>query len=441
MNTLPALLASALTDLAPAPLRVGFSAGLDSTVLLHALAHTPAALDRNLSALHICHGLHPDAPAWADHAARFAKQIGVPFQHIDVDVSTITEEGVEAAARRARYAAFSDHLPSPGILALAHHRDDQVETLLLRLLHGAGHEGLAAMRPLRALRRNDPRQVWRPLLDVPRSTLETYARAHALDYIEDPANAHPDYIRNRVRHSVLPILRANFPQAEERIAAAAKRMREEADALDTVALALLQRHADPDNQRLTCAPFRSMPLALVRRVVGTWLDSLGLSRPPAGIWARLLPELVDARVDASPELAWRGARLRRYREHLYADAGSPDPAPHWSLDWDGTAHLKLPEMLGTLRFEPALQTPLELTVRPRHGGEVLQLRGQRRSVKKLLQEAAIAPWQRARLPLLFNPEGELLSIAGRWNSDSFSLWMEQQHIRLHLYYDDVHTPR
>ena len=433
MNTLTEDLAQALETLPAGALWVGFSGGVDSSVLLHALAAIPLARERGLTVLHVCHGLQPEAAAWAEHAGRFAAALGLPFRRVDVVVSGIAEEGVEAAARRARYAAFAQHLPSPGNLALAHHRDDQVETLLLRLLHGAGHEGLAAMRVLRSLGRNDVRRLWRPLLDRPRAELERYAHDHDLDCIDDPSNLQPVFARNRLRHEVLPTLRAMFPDADARIAASARRLREEADALDLVAINLLDEQLDATEHSLACAAFRTLPPALARRLIGAWIDRLGLPRPPPGIWPRILPELIDARPDAEPVLAWRGARLRRHRDALHADENAPDPVPDWSLPWDGTTPLVLPNRLGTLIFTPPLADPATFVVRLRRGGEMLFLRGHRRRVKTLLQEAGVAPWQRAQLPLLFDATGTLLSIAGRWNSDTFQASLQATHSRLRLY--------
>ena len=424
-------LSERLAALPPGALWVGFSGGMDSTVLLHRLASLPAARERGLVALHVCHGLHADADAWARRCEAFAASLDVPFQRIDVKVSGIENEGLEAAARRARHAAFAQCLPAPGVLALAHHRDDQVETLLLRLLHGAGHEGLAGMRALRPLRRDETtRWLWRPLLDVPRTMLAEHAREQALDFIHDPSNDDPRHLRNRLRHGVLPVLEAAFPQADARIAAAAQRLREEADALDALAFDLLGQHRDPADGSLACLPLRTSPPALARRLAGAWLDASGLPRPPAGIWTRLLPDLVNVRQDATPVLAWRGVRLRRYRDRLFADAGIPEPRKDWLLEWDGTVPLALPDGSGRLAFEPALPTPLHFCVRPRQGGEILHFHGHHRAVKKLLQDAGLPPWQRDALPLLFDAHGRLLSIAARWNDDGFTEQIARSGTRL-----------
>lgn len=435
MSELPAILDARLAQLPAGALWVGYSGGLDSTVLLHALAHLPSARGRGLAALHVCHGLHPDAGLWARQAQAFATSLEVPFQSVDVNVSGIAREGVEAAARRARHAAFATVLPSPAVLALAHHRGDQVETLLLRLLHGAGQEGLAAMRELRPLRRDDPRWLWRPLLDLPRVALAAHAREHHLDFVEDPANAHPDYARNRVRQRIVPAMTSAFAEAEARIAASARRLREEADALDALAGERLRELLDPTDRSLACVPLRSFPVALLRRIVGGWLDHLGLPRPPPDVWTALRPELIDARTDATPVLAWRGARLRRYRGRLHGDDGSDAEPGDWSLAWDGRTALTLPAGLGTLALDPAPATASSFLVRNRRGGEVLRWHGHRRELKKLLQHAGLAPWLRQRLPLLFGADGELLAVGTRWHADGFAHWLQEHDTALHLHYD------
>lgn len=438
-------LRSELVQLPPGPLWVGFSGGLDSSVLLHLLAHLPEARARNLAALHIHHGLQAPADAWLTHCAATAEQWQVPFRacRVHIQADDIREDGLEAAARHARYAAFTAELPEAGLLALAHHRDDQIETLMLRLLHGAGNEGLAGMRGLRRLAGNGQKRLWRPLLEVPRSELERYAVQHGLRVIHDPTNADTRHARNRVRHQLLPALRAVFPMTDERLAASARRLREEAEAIEYMAQERLAAHLSPQ-RHLSCEALRNIPAALARRVLGAWLDVLGLPRPPAGIWDRVRPELVDCRADASPVLAWRGARLRRHREWLHADSGSerdPDlrhgieprePSGHWQLQWDGLAPLRLPAGLGRLQFEPALREPMDFLVRPRRGGEHLRIRGRRRPLKKLLQESGLPPWERGRLPLLLDAEGHVLCVAARWHSDAFEQWQRQQDTRLTL---------
>ncbi|HJT96837.1 MAG TPA: tRNA lysidine(34) synthetase TilS, partial [Rhodanobacteraceae bacterium] len=195
-RSLAGTLDAALAGAPPGAVCVGYSGGLDSTVLLHALAASSAARARSLRALHVDHGLHADSAAWADHCRTFAATLAVPLDVVRVAVGTTRGQGLEAAARNARYAAFEAALAPGELVALAHHRDDQTETVLLKLLRGAGPEGLAGMRALRPL---GPGHLWRPLLDVPRDALRDYAQMHGLAFLDDPSNADTRHARNFLR--------------------------------------------------------------------------------------------------------------------------------------------------------------------------------------------------------------------------------------------------
>ncbi len=410
-------LAAAMAELPEASLAIGFSGGLDSTVLLHALSQLPAARKRGLLALHVDHGNGAYSVQWAEHCRVFASRLGVEFQVVQANVQGIAEHGLEGAWRRARLEAFEANLPAPCVLGLAHHREDQAETLLLRLLHAAGSEGLAGMRRLRPLRGNETaRWLWRPLLDVPRAPLREYAQRHGLEFIDDPANSDSRHARTRLRTHALPALREAFPDADARIAAAALRLREEADALRWVASNFIENHRHAHDSSLPAAELSLLPNALRREVVSRWLDALKLPRPPAGIWPRIVAELIGAAPDAKPKLHWNGAQLRRYRNRLFAFAPF-DESPSFALEWNGTEPLPLPQGLGTLCIEPALPSPQRWLVRNRGGGERLRLQGVHRSLKHLLQESAIAPWQRGRLPLVFDADGQLLA-AGEMTGDA-----------------------
>jgi len=432
MRESPEWLAALAAELAALPqttLWVGFSGGLDSTVLLHALASLPQARERGLRALHVDHGSGGHSAHWARHCRAFASRLGIEAQVVRANVRDVAKHGLEGAWRRARHEAFAEALPENSLLALAQHRDDQVETLLLRLLHSAGHEGLAAMRKIRPLRsRDSTRWLWRPLLDVPRSRLREYAQMHGLDCIDDPANHDPRHARTRLRTRVLPALRDAFPDADARIAAAATRLREEADALHEVARQFIQTHRDANDASLPARELVRLPNALRREAVSRWLDELGLPRPPAATWSRIVPELIEAAPDADACLRWNGAQLRRYRDRVFALAPF-DESPTFTLDWDGCAPLRLPQGLGTLHIEPAPSEPQRWQVRNREGGERLRLGGMHRSLKHLMQQAALPPWRRGRVPLLFDTRGELLA-AGEMIGDGLQSWLAARQARL-----------
>jgi tRNA(Ile)-lysidine synthase len=215
-----------LARLPDGDLCVAFSGGMDSTVLLHRLAASPLARARNLRALHIDHALHADSATWAEQCGAFAKTLDVPVETLGVSVDRQRGTGLEDAARRARFAAFATHLRGGEILVLAHHRDDQVETVLLKLLRGAGPEGLGGMRAWRPFARG---WLWRPLLDTPRSELLDYASSHRLPWLDDPSNVDTNLRRNFLRHEILPRLTQRWRDAPAAITHSAAWMRAAAD--------------------------------------------------------------------------------------------------------------------------------------------------------------------------------------------------------------------
>ncbi|MCM2336797.1 MAG: tRNA lysidine(34) synthetase TilS, partial [Pseudomonas sp.] len=265
---------AALHDAPAAAVCVGFSGGLDSTVLLHRLAADSDVRARGLRALHVHHGLHVDADRWAEACAATCAALGVPLSTVRVAV-VADGDGPEAAARAARHAAFAEVLREDEVLALAHHRDDQAETFLLRALRGSGVDGLAAMRRWQAI---GAMHVWRPLLDVDRAALQAYAADHGLAWSEDPSNADASFDRNFLRERVLPLLRERWPHAGAALARSAAHCTDAAALLadeDARALALL-RTLDPHAISLT--GLRALPAARRTRVLRAWVAGLGL--PP-----------------------------------------------------------------------------------------------------------------------------------------------------------------
>ena len=406
-----ALIHDALRALPAAPLCIGFSGGLDSSVLLHALATAPARPWTSLRALHIDHGLHPHSAHWAQHCQQVCAALGVPVQIVRVQVGSGRGRGLEAAAREARHAAFAAHLRAGEALVLAHHRDDQLETLLLRLLRGAATNGLAAMRSQRPI---GGHALVRPLLAVPRAVLEDYAAAHRLAWIDDPSNGDATHERNRLRHRLLPLMRELFPRADAAIARSAALLAEDADRLAVLDAALLADVQGVDPQTLQLPRLARLGEAEQRAVLRAWLAALGLPVPPATVVELFAAVMLQARQDATPLLQWPGAELRRHRDVLYAMAPLPTPASGWQLAWDGASPLPLPRGFGVLALEqagPANGALPAWQVGPRVGGERLRPHGAAHgtTLKHALHALGIPPWVRQRVPLLHDADGELLA--------------------------------
>jgi len=410
----------------PARVIVAYSGGLDSTVLLHALAEFSSAQHLALRAVHVDHGLQAGSAAWAIHCRQHAERIGVPIDLIQVEVRDVARFGPEGAARRARHAAFAEVLQAGDLLLTAHHADDQAETFLLRALRAAGPEGLAAMRPLREF---GSARLGRPLLGLPRNTLLDYAQRHALAWIEDPSNARADADRNFLRLEVLPLIAQRWPQARRALAECARLMRGAAPALHEALDRRLQaaRGAMPGRLRIDAL---DGDLDAAASLVRHWLIGLGLPAAPPRVLDDLLHQLRSAAADRNILVRWPGGELRRYRDELHAMAPLP-AALSYTLAWDAPHPLALPDGRRLHIEGPA--PPCALQVRTRVGGERLKIADNRpeRDVRVLFQEQGIPPWERERLPYVY--EGDQLVAIGCGLVDArFGRWLGDHHSRLVL---------
>ena len=411
---------------------VGFSGGLDSTVLLHALAAAPAIRAAGLRAVHVHHGLHADADAWAAHCSAVCAELGVELAVHRVRVDRGGGDGPEAAARAARREAFARELRPGERLALAHHLDDQAETVLLRLLRASGSGGLAAMREQRAFAQGS---LWRPLLQVPRARLLAYAQAHGLRWIEDPSNTDESLDRNFLRQRVLPLLRERWPSANEALARSATLLAEEAAALQEEASRRLAMAQTIDPQVLQVHALLGESASWRSRVLRLWIEGLGFPPLPGAAIATIETELLLAAADAQAEYRWAGHVIRRWRDLLHAEAQSPALASQWTCEWNGAEPLRLPtgdrlELLTASDGTPvlSLEDAPAFRVASRQGGEriVLPGRDHSHSLKHVLQDLGVPPWLRRRLPLLFAQDGELLAAADLAISARLGAWLGER---------------
>lgn len=388
---------------------VALSGGLDSTVLLHLLA----SLSRQhplppLRAIHIHHGLQAAADAWPAHCQRLCVELGIDLQIIHVTVAP--GASLEQGARDARYAAFAQALRPGEVLLTGQHREDQAETLLFRLLRGAGVRGLAAMPAQRVLGQG---VLVRPLLDVSRTALEAYADTQHLAWVEDPSNADTQYSRNYLRHAVFPLLRQRWPHTAQNLARAAEHLGEAQGLLDELAVADLQQASTPSGLDWLClasldlAVLRGLSAARQRNALQYWLAKR-TRLPDTRHWAGW-EDLRDASGDGRP--CWRltDGELHRGNERIWwlsddwlqlpQGQGWEDPAQRLVLPGNGSLHLSGMMPQGPLR------------IAYRQGGESLQIAGRgRRDLKRLLNELQVPVFVRSRLPLLYRGE-QLLAVA------------------------------
>lgn len=389
--------------------RVAFSGGLDSTVLLTALVRLRQQHRLPpLSAVHVHHGLQAVADSWPAHCAKICDGLGVPLEVVPVQVAA--GASIERAARVARYKAFAERLGEGEVLLMAQHQDDQAETLLFRMLRGAGVRGLGAMPISRALGQG---KLVRPLLAIDRADLESYARAQELEWIEDPSNASLVHSRNYLRHQVMPVLKQRWPRAPSSMARTAAHLAEAQSLLDELAEMDLLAARAPDDwpwlplRSLDLAVLRSLSSARQRNALRHWLADFTLL-PDTDHWAGW-EALRDAAVDATPRWRLEGGELHRAGRRLWWLSGPWLEAVAGAFPLERRVTTLALAGNGAVSLEGAMQGAFE--IRYRQGGESMTVPGRgRRDLKRLLNEAQMPGFVRSRLPLLYL-DGELIAIA------------------------------
>ncbi len=395
---------------------LGYSGGLDSSVLLAALCR--AGLGERLLAVHVHHGLHADADQWLMHCQRQAELLDVAFIAERVDLAGTGN--LEQRARRARRQALLAHVGEQDVLVLAHHRQDQAETLMLRLLRGAGVRGLAAMAPVQHWQGH---HIHRPLLAVSRADLEQAAAVWQLQWIDDPANDQLHFDRNFLRHKVMPVLAERWPEAGQAMQLSASVLAEQAELLDQLAR---QDFAECDgaDDSLALTGWSALSAPRRRNLIYGWCRRRGIRPPPADRLARIDTELVPAADDRQPEIRWPDGVLLRYRQRLWLLSPAACEPLSGSYFWQPAAQplLCFGEVSVCLAEEGELvlrASERPLLVRAAEGGERILLRGHHRQVSELWRAAGIPPWRRRRLPLFFIDD-ELVAAAAIGVADGWS---------------------
>lgn len=388
---------------------VAFSGGMDSTVLLYALVRLAQQHPLpQLRAIYIQHGLQEAAQAWPAHCRQVCSALQVPLSVIEVNVAPVAS--VEQAARDARYAAFAEQLQSDEVLLMAQHLDDQAETLLFRLLRGAGVAGLCGIPKQRRLASG---HLLRPLLGISRRDLQCYAQQQHVQWVEDPSNASDEFARNFLRRQIIPALQSRWPSLPATLQRTAQHMQEAQQLLDELA-ELDLASAQVENSlswlalpSLDLRVIRHLSLARQKNLLRHWLAAFTL--PPDSAHWLSWQSLRDAKVDASP--IWRlqrGAVLRsQHNVYWMPEEGLQEP-PALELTITAAGCYVLPDN-GCLTVRGELHMPLQ--IRYRQGVERLWIEGRgHRDLKRLLQEQGVPAFLRSRLPLVFQQE-KLLAIA------------------------------
>ncbi|AMO69057.1 tRNA(Ile)-lysidine synthase [gamma proteobacterium BDW918] len=405
---------------------LAFSGGLDSQVLLHLvwrlreLAHSSDTSFPEIRAIHVDHQLQAASTAWAEQCEQQCVAYNIPFTLNVVNVEG-RRRGIEDLARDARYRAFEAALGAGDLLLLAHHLDDQAETLLLRLLRGAGVTGLAAMPVRRVLGAGE---LYRPLLSTSRSELEAYAAAQKLSWVDDPSNLDTHYRRNFLRQQVLPRLTRHWPDYRQSFGRAAALQAETAQLLHGYISQDLANLGAEDGS-LNLQKLAALPEIRQRAILRQFIinrSELALSSAQLGT---IVEQFLCAGDDRQPQFRLAaGVLLRAYNQQLFCELGAveaPSLLPD-ELEWNLPGELLIPG-IGRLFATPggSFMPRGSVSIRFRRGGERCRLAGHahRRPLKKLLQEWRLPPWQREVLPLIYCG-GELAAVADLAVCEGFS---------------------
>ncbi len=376
-----------------------------------------------MRALHVDHGLHADSDSWREHCELQARALQVEFVSLRVTVERVGELGLEAAARSARYGALRQSMQPGEYLLSAHHADDQLETMLMALMRGAGLPGLSAMQPIQSFASG---WLARPLLDFTRAELEAWARAERLTWLTNPSNSNLALDRNYIRQRIVAPLRERWPAAAHTATRSSEHLQEAGRALEQLA-AQDGEDALP-GECLSVERLGSLDPARRRNLLRYWIRHRGARAPSTRKLASIERDMLVAGADRLPCLGWDGWEIRRHRGLLYCERQLPELNLEQVTEWQPAAALTLPAGMGKLRIEAAKSGRLSaaklagaLTVRFRAGGESLQLAGDafHRKLKKLLQASAVLPWWRDRLPLIYCGD-DLIAAGDLWIAAEFA---------------------
>lgn len=394
-------------------LLVGFSGGLDSTVLLHRLMlwreQQPGV---QIRAIHIHHGLSANANEWVAHCEALCREWNIP---LIVERVTLKDEGLgtEAQARKARYAAFENALRPGEAMVTAQHLDDQCETFLLALKRGSGPAGLSAMAERSKFAGT---HLLRPLLNESRASLEHWAREHHLRWIEDESNQDDAYDRNFLRLRILPVLSQRWPHFAEATARSAGLCAEQESLLDELLSEELSRLVSEEGA-LRIAPLEPMSGGRRGALIRRWLAGHHASMPSRDMLHRIWDEVAQAREDANPCVRLNGYEIRRFKEQLWWIKHQPSLADDVIAWRDIHEPLHLPSGAGVVSLTAPGNVRLpapgeEVTIRFKASGNLhIVGRNGGRKLKKIWQEYNVPPWLRDTTPLLFYGEA-LIAAAG-----------------------------
>jgi len=398
---------------------LGFSGGLDSTALLHLLAQYPA-LKNKLHAIYVDHGLSANSEQWGAHCQNFCKQLEICFTSEAIKITA--QSNIESIARIKRYEIFKKYCDTSSCLLLAHHQDDQAETLLLQLARGTGITGMGAMQE---------KQSWqnsikiRPFLSVTKAQLLNYAREHKLTWVDDESNIDSRFSRNFLRHQIIPLLKQQWPGVVKTLARASKHCQHANDCLED--LAIIDGLNIVNGNVIDIPKLVQLSISRQRNLVYYWLYNQVGSMPSEATCERIFSEIITAKQDAVPLVQWANYTVRRYQKSLYlVDELLLIDLPEVTIWHDFPNKVQINNLVlstrkSSARSKLSIQHPKtcdKIEIKFRQKGEVILINGHSRRLKKLLQQWGVTPWLRDKIPLLYIG-GELAAVIGHVVSDKY----------------------
>lgn len=402
---------------------IGYSGGIDSHVLLDLLVNTPE-IKHKITAVYIHHGLQACADDWAEHCRIISNAYSVNFRVLKVNAHAFQGQSPEEAARNVRYQAFREILAANDILLFAQHRNDQLETVLLQLFRGAGLKGLSGMPVAIEFSKG---MLIRPLLEIDQHDIRDYAQQQKLQWIEDPSNQDVRFERNYLRQQVIPLLKQRWPGIETTVSRSAGHCAQAQTLLSADAREKMFALYDSQCQCLSVPGLLEQNDITQQWIVREWLNHLNVRMPSLKVMTTILQDVVLARREANPVVQLDGYTIQRYRDGLYVVSDVVKPELSHVVIWKKCFEPLILARNGQLIAEEARNGIARhiweqglIQVKYRQGGEKLSLanRDGRHSLKKLYQEAGIAPWLRDLIPLIYI-NGELAAVGTHWMSASF----------------------
>jgi tRNA(Ile)-lysidine synthase len=421
-------------------LLVAVSGGLDSMLLLTLLAEQYSP--KRLTAVHINHGISNNADNWQSQVAQYCHRLGVTLVAEKVTLMN-SGEGPEAEARNARYAVFESLLEPDGLLFLGHHADDQAETVLYRLMRGAGAKGLSGMPNKRALGKG---YLVRPFLECAKSALQNEAQRRNFAWIEDESNLDNRFDRNYLRNAVIPKISQRWPdytQSLKRTADLNSESDQIAKELAVIDLDTVDLKAERAGWSISIDALLMLSALRQKNILRYWSELQGLMPPSITIIDEVLTSVPSARQDASPEVIWKSQCWTRFKDRLYLlQCASSEFKTDNFFSWDMQNQLNIDED-NYLRVDRQMgrgikPTVKQVDIRFRQGGERCKPagRGHSNSLKKLLLEYKLAPWLRDRVPLFYVGE-QLIAVGDLWVCEDWLAGSDEIGQMIHWQVDSI----